>query len=123
MLAAMQHGPGPPGDLLERSVPYRDRPRGCTLKMSPSDLASRRYDRLWGSEEHFQEWLNMGGEPRNTSTNTSGYRRMHTPKSWLRGGEVIVEVPVDCGPRPRARTRRAYAALVAPGRTHRIVYT
>ena len=62
MLAAMQHGPGPPGDLLERSVPYRDRPRGCTLKMSPSDLASRRYDRLWGSEEHFQEWLNIGGD-------------------------------------------------------------
>ena len=97
MLAAMQHGPGPPGDLLERSVPYRDRPRGCTLKMSPSDLASRRYDRLWGSEEHFQEWLNIGGEPRNTSTNTSGYRRMHTPKSWLRGGEVIVEVGSHVG--------------------------
>jgi FkbM family methyltransferase len=85
-------GPGPKDDLLERAAAYRHRPHGCTLRMTPAELAMRKFGRLWNSEPHWQEFNRIGGE-----TKTHGYRRMMGARSWAHGGEIVVEIGSHVG--------------------------
>jgi FkbM family methyltransferase len=78
-------GPGGADDPLERSAAHRSDASGCTLDMTPAQLASRKSVRLWASDPHWNAWVASGGD-------TGGNRRLTAHNgTWLRD-RVIVEI-------------------------------